>query len=56
MSYQFSYSFDEKVCGPVTLFDPVDPDWMYKRPRTHKLYSASRDVEAEYDWDDSYRL
>lgn len=59
MSYQLSYSFDERVCGPVTLFEPVDPS-MYKTAphkraaRSSRNFDFENQLEREYDWDDSY--
>jgi hypothetical protein len=58
MSYQFSYSFDDRVCGPVAMYEPVDPNWMYKGRSLRPAYkeTAYNEIREEYDWDDSYQL
>ena len=55
MSYQFSYSFDERVCGPVAMYEPVDPSMSKTTPCKYKFGDFNQ-LDREYDGDDSYQL
>jgi hypothetical protein len=51
MSYQYSYSFDDRFCGAVAIFDA------YGAALGNNVRGKrENEIDEEYDWDDNYVL